>query len=211
MPHTNSTPVPSIDLEMSQRVPTEEDEKMNNHTTDLNLTIIDPEELKKNSDSPVAWQVFMKNWPDLSQKFVLLLISILGWGIIYSIFPEHTYAGAPIIQLIFLFIGAEIVGELFLVIGLPDILGMLFWGVLFRNLGFATFDGLSGLEAFLREMTLVNIMLLAGLGLDLQALKKCLGIVIRLTLIPSLVEVSCITVLSVLLLKMPWLWSMLLG
>lgn len=62
-----------------------------------------------------------------------------------------------------------------------------------------------------REMALVNIMLLAGLGLDLDALKKLFGIIMRLTLIPTILEVGVITVCSHYLLNFPWLWGVLLG
>lgn len=54
-------------------------------------------------------------------------------------------------------------------------------------------------------------MLLAGLGLDLDALKKLFGMVMRLTLIPSFFEVASIAVLSHLLLDLPWLWGSMLG
>lgn len=61
------------------------------------------------------------------------------------------------------------------------------------------------------EMALVNIMLLAGLGLDLDALKKMFGVIMRLTLIPTILEVGAITLCSHYLLNFPWLWGVLLG
>lgn len=60
-------------------------------------------------------------------------------------------------------------------------------------------------------MALVNIMLLAGLGLDLGALKKLFGIIMRVTIVPTICEVAVITVCSFYFLKMPWLWGILLG
>lgn len=195
---------------MSQRLPMEESEKINVYRApDWSPTSND--DFITNTDSPKIWQIFMKNWPIISQKVVLLIAAILTWGIVYSIFPQHTHVNAPIMRLAFLFIGAEIVGVFVGLTGLPDILGMLFWGVLYKNIGLANFEGLSGLEAFLREMALVSIMLLAGLGLDLEALKKLCGMVTRLTLVPTFVEVVCVAVLSFFLLKMPWLWGILLG
>lgn len=62
-----------------------------------------------------------------------------------------------------------------------------------------------------RELALVNIMLLAGLGIDVHALVKLLGVIFRLTVLPTLVEVVVISVMSVFILNMPWLWSILLG
>lgn len=64
---------------------------------------------------------------------------------------------------------------------------------------------------FPSEMALVNIMLLAGLGLDLDALRKLFGIIMRLTLIPTILEVASISVCSHYLLNFPWLWGILLG
>lgn len=61
------------------------------------------------------------------------------------------------------------------------------------------------------EMALVNIMLLAGLGLDVEALKKLLGVVMRLTLIPTIAETAVIAVLAYFLMNMPWLWGTLMG
>lgn len=60
-------------------------------------------------------------------------------------------------------------------------------------------------------MALVNIMLLAGLGLDLQAFKKLWFMILRLTLVPTIAEVAIIAVLAYFLLSMPWLWGLLLG
>jgi NhaP-type Na+/H+ or K+/H+ antiporter len=60
-------------------------------------------------------------------------------------------------------------------------------------------------------MALVNIMLLAGLGLDLDALKKLFGIIMRLTLIPTITEVTIIAVCVHYLLNFPWMWGVLLG
>lgn len=60
-------------------------------------------------------------------------------------------------------------------------------------------------------MALVNIMLLAGLGLDLDALKKLFGLIMRLTLIPTITEVAAIAICVRYLLNFPWIWGVLLG
>lgn len=54
-------------------------------------------------------------------------------------------------------------------------------------------------------------MLLAGLGLDWNSLKKLFGMVMRLTLIPTIAETVIITILAHFLMGMPWLWGILLG
>lgn len=60
-------------------------------------------------------------------------------------------------------------------------------------------------------MALVNIMLLAGCGLDLIALKEHIGIITRLTLIPTIVEVGAITFLAQVLLDVPLIWGVVMG
>lgn len=54
-------------------------------------------------------------------------------------------------------------------------------------------------------------MLLAGLGIDVRALSKVYAVILRLTFIPTAVEVIAIAVLAMLVLHMPWLWAILLG
>lgn len=60
-------------------------------------------------------------------------------------------------------------------------------------------------------MALINIMLLAGLGLDANAFRKLWFMITRLTLVPTIAEVSIIAVLAYFLLHMPWVWGILLG
>lgn len=60
-------------------------------------------------------------------------------------------------------------------------------------------------------MALVNIMLLAGLGIDVHALVELFGVILRLTVLPTFIEVAVISVLSVFFLSLPWLWAILLG
>lgn len=54
-------------------------------------------------------------------------------------------------------------------------------------------------------------MLLAGLGLDYDSLKRLFRFIMQLTLIPTVAEVVAIAVLSRYLLDLPWLWGVLLG
>lgn len=62
-----------------------------------------------------------------------------------------------------------------------------------------------------RDMALINIMLLAGLGLEVKVFKKLLGMVVRLSIIPTVAETVIVAVLAHFLLQMPWLWGLLLG
>lgn len=61
------------------------------------------------------------------------------------------------------------------------------------------------------DLALVNIMLLAGLGIDLKAFVSKLGAVTRLSIIPTVGEVITITLIAKWALGMTWLWGLLLG
>lgn len=61
------------------------------------------------------------------------------------------------------------------------------------------------------DLALVNIMLLAGLGIDLKAFVSQLGAIGRLTILPTVGEVVIITLIAKWVLAMTWLWGLLLG
>lgn len=54
-------------------------------------------------------------------------------------------------------------------------------------------------------------MLLAGMGLHLNELKQLLGLIAKLTIIPTIAEVAVIAVVAHFLMHLPWLWCVLLG
>lgn len=64
---------------------------------------------------------------------------------------------------------------------------------------------------YCRELALINIMLLAGLGLDAGAFRRLWLMILRLTLLPTIFEVAVIAVLAHFTLSMPWLWGTALG
>ncbi|KAG5673012.1 hypothetical protein PVAND_003091 [Polypedilum vanderplanki] len=206
--HNSTVPVPSIDLNMALEArEVEEGQKIAAfEATNINHT----NETHHNS-APKIWQYLKRHWPVASQPIALVIIFLLSWGIASSLFPGQVYANSTLMRIIFLFIGAQASGYLVSFAGLPDMLGMIGFGVLYKNIGVGYFDGYEKLEAVLREMALVNIMLLAGLGLDLDALRRLFGIIMRLTLIPTIAEVAIITVCVYYLLNFPWLWGVLLG
>jgi hypothetical protein len=80
----------------------------------------------------------------------LLVAFLLFWGIISSMFPGKVYGDSTIMRLIFLIIGGDFFGKILLLFGLPDILGMIGFGIFFRNIGWGDFSGYEKLESFLR-------------------------------------------------------------
>ncbi|XP_065372260.1 sodium/hydrogen exchanger 9B2 [Calliphora vicina] len=160
---------------------------------------------------PKIWQYLVKHYHVTSQPLAILITFIALWILGYVLMPNYAVPNTAIMRLILLIVGAQVTGILVTFVKMPDMLGMLFFGVLYTNLGWADFSGYQRLEAFLREMALINIMLLAGLGLDANAFKKLWFMILRLTLIPTIAEVAIITVLAHFLLNMSWLWGILLG
>lgn len=67
-----------------------------------------------------------------------------------AILPSYAAPSTTIMRIILLFVGAQITGILVTFIHLPDMLGMLFFGVLYTNVGFANFEGYERFELFLR-------------------------------------------------------------
>lgn len=92
----------------------------------------------------------MKNWSTISQPIAVLLVLLVLWTIAFSILPQYAQPESTIMRIIFLFVGAQTSGIIVTFIKLPDMLGMLFFGVLYTNVGLADFSGYGGLEAFLR-------------------------------------------------------------
>nr|XP_014094552.1 sodium/hydrogen exchanger 9B2 isoform X2 [Bactrocera oleae] len=160
---------------------------------------------------PKIWRIIVQHWPFISQPLALVAIAIVLWMIAYVLLPDYTLPNTPIMRIFFLFVGAQLSGVLVTFLRLPDMLGMLFFGVIYTNVGLADFTGYDKFEAFLREMALINIMLLAGLGLDASAFKKLWLMILRLTLVPTIAEVTIITVIARFTLDMPWFWGILLG
>ncbi|KAH8313251.1 hypothetical protein KR067_003039, partial [Drosophila pandora] len=160
---------------------------------------------------PKWWLHLTLHWHLISEHVALLAIFLGIWAMAFVLFPDYAQPQTAIMRIAFLFVGAQIAGILVSFAHLPDMLGMLFFGVLYTNVGLANFEGYQRLELFLREMALINIMLLAGLGLDGDAFKRLWSMILRLTLLPTIVEVAVIAGLAYLTLSMPWLWGIALG
>lgn len=159
----------------------------------------------------ISWRKIAFNWASISQFLAVLVVLGCLWSIGLALLPQYTQPDSPFMRMVFLFIGAKVIGLVVSQCGIPDLLGMMFWGVLYRNIGIGEFEGYERLESFLRDVALVNIMLLAGMGLDLQELKQRLGTIAKLTFIPTVAEVAVIAVVGHFLMRLPWLWAVLLG
>ncbi|KAL3283132.1 hypothetical protein HHI36_006288 [Cryptolaemus montrouzieri] len=95
---------------------------------------------------------------------------------------------------------------------LPALIGMLFVGLAFQNIGIVDInDSYSDITKELRNIALVIILIRAGLDLDPHALKRLKFTVIKLGLGPWGIEVITNAILVHYLLFLPWSWSALLG
>ena len=65
--------------------------------------------------------------------------------------------------------------------------------------------------SFNRKTALVIILTRAGLGLDSAALKRMRITVLKLGLVPWVVECVVIAIMTHYLLGLPWIWAFLLG
>lgn len=97
-------------------------------------------------------------------------------------------------------------------IGLPPLLGMLLAGLALRNLPGELIESLpSGWSVTLRLIALTVILLRAGMGLNLGALRRLRMPFLRLAFLPNLAEATTIALLARVLADMPWRWGYLLG
>lgn len=148
------------------------------------------------------------------RTYTLLTILASLWGISYSLFgPETTNPTSDIFRLTSLFLLSKLAGLTAQLIRLPPMLGMLLTGILLRNTGYILIqdENYIKLTSALRQLALINIMLIAGLGLDGASLKRMSGMVAGLAVLAPTVEILSVTILAPFLIGLPWLWSLLLG
>lgn len=96
------------------------------------------------------WRYIQRHWPVTSQQLAILIIFLLLWAIGASVLPEYALPSSAIMRMLLLFVGAQVCGIVVSFVGLPDMLGMMFFGILYTNVGWGHFEGLSRLEAALR-------------------------------------------------------------
>ncbi|CAG9771290.1 unnamed protein product [Ceutorhynchus assimilis] len=167
---------------------------------------------------PSAWPKlcpypFCPTYRQFSRILAIGLIGLLCWCILYSI------VGAPaappkgiLFQLIILCIGAFLGGWLMTLTTLPALIGMLFTGVLFQNVGIVDIDEkFAEINSELRHLALVIILIRAGLDLDPKALKKLKFAVIKVGLVPFFIEGLVTAILSKFFLDLSWSYAILLG
>ncbi|EGI63990.1 PREDICTED: mitochondrial sodium/hydrogen exchanger 9B2 isoform X1 [Acromyrmex echinatior] len=166
---------------------------------------------------PPGWrkacpQPFCPTYRKFARIVCLFLLGLLLWGVIYSIIGNDAAPGGQLFGLAAVCIAAYFGGWLFSLTTLPALIGMLITGLILQNVGLVKIEGQYTLVVSnLRKISLVIILVKAGLDLDPVALKKLKVTVPKLGLIPWVVETIVVAVLTKYLLDLPWVWGFLLG
>lgn len=107
----------------------------------------------------------------------------------------------------------SVLGGLFIArLGLPPLVGMLLAGLGLRNLVPDLIERIpEDWSVALRLLALTVILIRAGLGLDLVALRRLRGPFLRLSFLPNLAEAAAVAFASAALFDLPATWAILLG
>ncbi|XP_018353146.1 PREDICTED: mitochondrial sodium/hydrogen exchanger 9B2 [Trachymyrmex septentrionalis] len=166
---------------------------------------------------PPGWrkacpQPFCPTYRKFARIVCLFLLGLLLWGVIYSIIGNDAAPGGQLFGLATVCIAAYFGGWLFSLTTLPALIGMLITGLILQNVGLVKIEGqYTSVVSVLRKISLVIILVKAGLDLDPVALKRLKVTVPKLGLIPWVVETVVVAVLTKYLLDLPWVWGFLLG
>ncbi|XP_024082541.1 sodium/hydrogen exchanger 9B2 isoform X2 [Cimex lectularius] len=166
---------------------------------------------------PPHWQTFCPypfcpTYRHMARVFSLFLLGILAWGVIYAIIGSDAAPGGQLFDIAVLCIAAHFGGWIFHMATMPPLVGMLAVGILYQNVGLINVHGkYNGVISELRKVALVVILTRAGLDLDAGAMKRLCVTVLKLGIVPWIVECLIVTALSHYFLDLPWMWGLLLG
>ncbi|KAL0273602.1 UNVERIFIED_CONTAM: hypothetical protein PYX00_006235 [Menopon gallinae] len=166
---------------------------------------------------PPHWQRFcpypyFPSYRQFARLVALVLVGLLLWVFAICVLGKTAAPGGQLFGLAVLCICANFGGWFATMLTLPALSGMLLVGVLFQNLGLIHIDeDYKELCSIVRKIALVIILIRAGLDLDPKAMKKLYFTLIKLGLVPWVVECAVIAVMVHYLLDFPWIWGFLLG
>ncbi|GFR84750.1 mitochondrial sodium/hydrogen exchanger 9B2-like [Elysia marginata] len=168
-------------------------------------------------DAP-CWRRLLDNFlcPPHSRSGAVLFIaifSVTGWATLLAMTGEAALPGGNLFSLAVLFIACWCGGYLVNLMRLPPLLGMLIVGAVLGNAPHVDFarDILPSWSSGCRQIALAIILIRAGLGLDPQALRRLSFVVLRLALLPCLVEAVVGGISTHLILGFPWPWGFMVG
>lgn len=150
----------------------------------------------------------------------------------YAIVGDSAAPGGQLWSLVVLTVAANFGGWIISLTTLPRLIGMLFTGILLQvcllkssdmassdsisiillqNIGWVTIDDIEPVTAELRRIALTIILVRAGLEMDPVAFKKIYKTILKLAIVPWIVEAALVVVMGHYLLGLPWLWACLMG
>ncbi|XP_030768126.1 advillin-like isoform X3 [Sitophilus oryzae] len=156
---------------------------------------------------------FCPTYQKTARVVALILIGLVTWYTLYITVGETMAPPRGRLFQIILASGCSMLaGWLVSLTNLPGLIGMLVVGVVFQNCGIVDIDStFAGINKFLRGVALLIILVRAGLGLDLGALKQLKFDVVKLGFLPWLVETAAVGVMSYYFLYIPWTYGFALG
>ncbi|KAH8376699.1 hypothetical protein KR093_000914, partial [Drosophila rubida] len=169
--------------------------------------------------------------PSFCFKSILLASGILLWIVAYVIIGDTAAPGGQLFSLVVLTVAANFGGYIISLTTLPRLIGMLLVGILFQvsphsnlfnahiftflslqNVGWVDLDGdFAKVTGHLRKFALTIILTRAGLEMEPEAFKKVYKTILKLGIVPWIVEATVMTIMSHFLLDLPWIWGCLLG
>ncbi|XP_071828857.1 sodium/hydrogen exchanger 9B2-like [Apostichopus japonicus] len=150
----------------------------------------------------------------LAVIFTWACLIFLLWAVLFSVLDDLALPGGHIFALYILVVASMAAGILVQkLFRLPPLLGMLIMGFILYNVPHIDVakDISPSWSSVLRSMSLVIILLKAGLGIDTVALRKLGFVCLRLSFLPCLAEACTIAVVAYFILQFPWDWAFMLG
>ncbi|XP_034231222.1 sodium/hydrogen exchanger 9B2 isoform X2 [Thrips palmi] len=175
------------------------------------------EEAAADAWEPAHWQSvcpypFCPTYRQFARLVGLTMVVLLLWGSAFAVLGDTLAPGGDLFSLAVLTVAAHFGGWLVSLTTLPALVGMLLVGILFQNVGLY---GVSGdfveVVSVLRKIALVIILTRAGLDLDPPALRRLLCTVLKIGLIPWVIECVTVAVTMYFFFGMPWIWGFMLG
>jgi NhaP-type Na+/H+ or K+/H+ antiporter len=109
------------------------------------------------------------------------------------------------VLIVLVLIGGWLAGKFFSRIGLPSVLGMIFWGIAIGLFGEnAIPSSLNEISPFLKSLALIIILLRAGLGIRRNTMEKVGKVALMMAFLPCLFEGGALTFLFHSILDFSW-------
>lgn len=175
------------------------------------------EEAAADAWEPAHWQSvcpypFCPTYRQFARLVGITLVVLLLWGAAFAVLGDTLAPGGDLFNLAVLTIAAHFGGWLMSLATMPALVGMLLVGILFQNVGLYTVSGdFVEVVSVVRKVALIIILTRAGLDLDPPALRRLLWTVLKIGLLPWLLECVVVAVTMYFFFGMPWIWGFMLG